>query len=61
MQDRRAKDGQTVFNLRTMYKSGPRLIRSNAKKARALVHELIRRGYVRMQGSDYEMRPEELL
>ena len=44
-----------------MYKSGPRLIRGNAQKARALVHELVRRGYVRMQGLDYEMRPEELL
>lgn len=56
---RRSEHDQHMFNLRDMYRSGPRFIRNKSQKAQRLVLELIRRGYVRMSLSgDYEIRPE---
>ena len=58
MQQRRAETGSSTFHLRDVYRSGPRLVRNRADYARSLMLELIRRGYVRMTGKDYELRPE---
>jgi hypothetical protein len=58
MHQRRADAGQTEFNLREIYKAGPRLVRGQSQLARELVAELLRRGYVRVQGTGYEVRPE---
>lgn len=60
MQQRRADAGQDVFNLRDMYRNGPRLIRNRSQLARELVAELLRRGYVRVNGTDYELRPDDV-
>lgn len=58
MLHRRQTSNQTVFNLREIYKAGPRMVRNQSQLARELVTELLRRGYVRLLGKDYEMRPD---
>jgi len=55
---RRAETGSNVFHLRDVYRSGPRLVRNRADYARSLMLELVRRGYARMAGRDFELRPE---
>ena len=54
---RRRDAGSTTFTLRDAYNSGPRFLRNQSQKARDSVAELLRRGYVRMQGKAYEIRP----
>lgn len=58
MRQRRFETGETVFNLRDIYRSGPRMVRNQADHTRGLMTELIRRGYARVVGKDYELRPE---
>jgi hypothetical protein len=58
MVQRRLETGQSVFNLREVYRSGPRMVRNKADQARELMAELLRRGYVRPSGKDYALRPE---
>jgi hypothetical protein len=60
MRRRRAETGQDVFKLRMIYKSGPRMVRGRSQRAQELMNELLRRGYVRMQGTDYELRPDDV-
>jgi hypothetical protein len=60
MLQRRAETGQAVFHLRDMYRKGPRIIRDRSQLARELVAELLRRGYVRVQGTGYELRPDDI-
>lgn len=60
MQQKRNDTGQDVFNLREMYTRGPRIIRNQSQRARELVAELIRRGYLRPEGKDYLLRPDDL-
>ena len=55
---RRAETGQNVFALRDIYRTGPRIVRSQSQLARQLMTELSRRGYVRMDGKGYQLRPE---
>ena len=57
LEKRRDDAGQTTFTLREAYKAGPRFIRNQSEKVRGLVNELLRRGYVRMRGQAYEIRP----
>ena len=59
MQQRRASTGQTVFPLRETYKDGPRIVRGQSQLARELMAELLRRGYVRVHGKDYELRADD--
>ena len=61
MRQHRRETGNSAFNLRNIYRSGPRLVRNQADHARTLMSELLRRGYVRMAGRDFELRPEEEL
>jgi hypothetical protein len=57
---RRQEKGLHTFTLRDCYNAGPRFIRNKADHARALLNELIRRGYVRMtSGQTYEIRPAD--
>jgi hypothetical protein len=58
---RRLERQEDSWTLKTMYKTGPRLIRNDAPKARNLIAELMRRGYVRQDGSNYQMRPDDEL
>jgi hypothetical protein len=58
---RRLERREDSWTLKTMYKTGPRLIRNDAPKARKLVTELLRRGYVRQDGNNYQMRPDDEL
>jgi hypothetical protein len=60
MRRRRAETGQDVFKLRMIYKSGPRMVRGRSQRAQELMNELLRRGYVRMKGTDYELRPDDV-
>jgi hypothetical protein len=60
MVKRQAGKQQTVFSLREIYNNGPRFLRNQSQLARKLVMELLRRGYVRLQGKDYEMRIEDV-
>jgi hypothetical protein len=52
--------GQTVFSLRETYKDGPRMVRGQSQLARELMAELLRRGYVRVHGRGYELRPDDV-
>ena len=61
MRHSRAKTGKSIFNLRDVYSSGPRIVRNQADQAKQLLMELVRRGYVRIAGKDYELRPESNL
>jgi hypothetical protein len=58
MRKRREETGSSRFNLREIYRSGPRIVRNRSGHAKALMQELQRRGYVRLVGADYELRPE---
>ena len=58
MQKRCLETGEDTFNLRDIYKAGPRFIRNQAQLSRDLMMELIRRGYVRLWGKDYQVRPD---
>jgi len=59
MLKRRLERQENSWTLKTMYKTGPRLIRNDAPKARSLVTELLRRGYVRQVADKYQMRPAD--
>lgn len=60
MLQRRAETGESVFHLREMYRNGPRMIRNQSQQARELMAELLRRGYVRVHGTGYELRPDDV-
>jgi len=59
LEQRRDQAGETTCTLRSAYKAGPRFIRGQSGKTKELVNELIRRGYVRMSGNGYEIRPAD--
>jgi hypothetical protein len=59
MRKKRQETGQSVFNVRRIYQSGPRLFRGKSQLANESMLELLKRGYVRPQGREYELRPEE--
>ena len=48
---------QDIFTLRAMYHDGPRFLRDKSQKAKRLVTDLLRRGYVKLDGKGYRMRP----
>ena len=56
MQKHHAETGRDRFNLVEVYRSGPRLVRNQSQLARDLMTELLRRGYVRLAGKDYQLR-----
>jgi len=58
MRKRREETGASRFNVREISRSGPRMVRNNSGHLRTLMQELQRRGYVRLVGADYELRPE---
>ena len=60
MLKRREERQQTVFSLREIYNNGPRGLRNQSQLARELLMELVRRGYIRLSGKNYEMRPEDV-
>ena len=59
LEKRRDEKDQHTFTVRDISNNGPQHYRNRADHVRQLLGELIRRGYVRMTGSQYEIRPAD--